>query len=360
MASSMHQYARKGRSLNNSFTSLRIKRILIGFAIATLVLGCMFTAIVLLFVNFSPQETASIPILSSFAGQEPTPFQPLKATATPQLPTYILSGALVPSGKIESIPGQINILILGSDWRVNRGMNTDVMTLVSIYTREQKVSLLSFPRDLWVDIPGFGKERINAIYAIGGFPLLQASFERNFSIHLDHYMMTSLDAFIGIIDTLGGVDINAAVNLTDKCDLYGQKNLSCSIGPGIAHLDGQTALWYVRSRHTTSDIDRTRRAQEVLVGIFHKLLSLNGLNRIPDLFNQFSSSVKTDISIMDILSLVPVAPVIASDSNRISHFNIGLAQGTMTMLNVNGINYSVILPDYNAIWELVKQAVYSP
>ena len=213
----------KRKNVTQSMSSLRLKKILLSFLITIFFIGCLFVASLLIFSALSPQQAASIPIISSFSGQEPTPFQPLKATSTPQLPVYTLSGALVPSGKVETIPGQVNILVLGSDWRVNRGMNTDVMTLVSIYTREQKVSLLSFPRDLWVDIPGFGKERINAIYAIGGFPLLQASFEHNFSIHLDHYMMTSLDAFIGIVDTLGGIDINAASNLTDKCDLYGQK-----------------------------------------------------------------------------------------------------------------------------------------
>jgi polyisoprenyl-teichoic acid--peptidoglycan teichoic acid transferase len=340
--------------------SLRTKKILLGLGIVVLISGCLFTSVIAIFSKLSSQEIKSIPIISSINGQEPTPFQPLKPTATPQLPIYSLSNALVPSGTIETIPGQVNILILGSDWRVNRGMNTDVITLVSIYTYEQRISLLSLPRDLWVDIPGFGKERINAIYAIGGFPLLQSSFERNFSIHLDHYMMTSLDAFVGIVDTLGGVDINASTNLTDKCDLYGQKNLSCSIGPGLAHMDGQTALWYVRSRHTTSDIDRTRRAQEVLVGLFNKVMSLGGLNRIPELYDQLAASVKTDLSISNILSLIPVALSVASDNNRIRHFNIGLDHGTMTMLNFNGINYSVILPNYGAIWEIVKQAVYTP
>ena len=84
----------------------------------------------LIFSLFTSQSDGVLPALSALSGQEPTPFQPMRATSTPQLPTYKISAALVPSGNRETVPGQINILVLGSDWRPNRGMNTDVATLV--------------------------------------------------------------------------------------------------------------------------------------------------------------------------------------------------------------------------------------
>jgi LCP family protein required for cell wall assembly len=104
---------------------------------------------------------------------------------------------------------------------------------------------------------------------------------------LDHFIQTDFNGFQAIIDTLGGIDIDTAVNLSDRCDLPYSHGSYCSVGPGHHLLDGALALWYVRSRYSISDFDRGRRAQEVTEGIFNKLISWNALTKAPELFSLF-------------------------------------------------------------------------
>jgi len=289
---------------------------------------------------------------------QPTPFQPFYYTATPTRNVEPITNALVPNPGLLPPDGQVNILILGSDWRENSGYRTDVVLLLSIFTKEKKVSLVSFPRDLWVTIPGLQEERINTAMGYGGFPLLASTFEYNFAIHIDHYMMTNFYGFKGIVDTLGGIDIEASQNTADKCDLSYAHGSWCSVGPGTEHLDGEKALWYVRSRYTSNDFDRTRRAQEVLQALFKKIMTLDAISRAPEIYNLFISSVETDLSLSDILALIDVAPVFLSDSSSIRRYAIGTNQVTSYVIPSSGA--SVLLPNYEAIWQVIQEAVYTP
>lgn len=169
-----------------------------------------------------------IPISSILnnSGTTPTPFQP-------NLPTSIMGDAEIPTPTsitsaetaLTSTPvdtnitipeGQINILVFGSDYRPGRGFRTDVIMLLSLNPKKGTASLTSFPRDLYIAIPGIGMERINTAQAYGGFSLMAATFQQNFGVTPDYYMMTNFDGFKGIIDTLGGITVNAAINLTDE------------------------------------------------------------------------------------------------------------------------------------------------
>ena len=169
-------------------------------------------------------------------------------------------------------------------------------------------------------------------------------------------MMTNFSGFTSIIDTLGGIDIEASRNTADRCDLSYQHGAWCSIGPGQATLDSELALWYVRSRYTSNDFDRTRRAQEVLEGLFKKLMSLDAIARAPELYNLFISSVETDMVFEDILALIAIAPAVLSDTTRVTRYYIGPEQVTSYVIPSSGAN--VLLPKYDAIWEIIKQAVY--
>ena len=288
---------------------------------------------------------------------EPTAFQPFYNTATPTREVEPITDSLVPNPGLLPPDGQVNILILGSDWRASSGYRTDILLLMSIYTKEKKVSLVSFPRDLWVDIPGLQEERINTAMGYGGFPLLASTFEYNFAIPIDHYMMTNFAGFTDIVDTLGGIEVDAAINTADQCDLSYAHGAWCSVGPGIETLDGETALWYVRSRKTSSDFDRTRRAQEVLIGLFKKLMSFNAVTQAPELYNQFIDSVETDMSLGDILEIADVAPAILSDTSRIQRYAIGMDH-VSPMTTTTGAY--ILQPNYDAVWAIIKEAVYTP
>jgi len=289
--------------------------------------------------------------------KQPTPFQPMQYTATPKSLRQPITSALVPNEGFVPPEGQVNILILGSDWRPDSGFRTDVILLVSIFTNEGKINLLSFPRDLWVEIPDQEADRINTVMARGSFPLLVQTFERNFAIPVDFYMMTNFNGFKAIVDTLGGIEIETPQNTSDSCTISYLDSKWCSVGPGIVKLDGELALWYVRSRYTSSDYDRTRRAQEVMEGLFKKLMSINAISRAPEIYNLFISSVETNLTLNDILQFIRIAPLVLAEPERVRRFVIGIDQVTP---NMTAGGASVLLPNYDAIWEVVREAVYIP
>jgi polyisoprenyl-teichoic acid--peptidoglycan teichoic acid transferase len=170
-----------------------------------------------------------------------------------------------PLGVLSQPKGQINIVLMGSDQRRNEpGFRTDTIVLLTLNPRDGTASLTSFPRDLYVYIPGWTMQRINTAFPHGGFPMLQDTFEYNFGVRPDFYMMISLWSFTQVVDNLGGIDVQVGQTLTDQRDGHGQY----TVRTGQVRMDGETALWYVRSRYSTSDFDRTRRQQEVIQALF--------------------------------------------------------------------------------------------
>ena len=312
-------------------------------------------------LSFSDDSGSGIQLLADAlknGNTEPTAFQPFYYTATPTNDAQPITDALVPNPGLLPPDGQINILVLGSDFRPNSGYRTDVVLLVSIFTKENKISLISFPRDTWVEIPGLQEERINTVMGYGGLPLLVDTFEHNFAVHIDHYMMTNFSGFKAIVDTLGGIDINASQNTSDRCDLSYAHGGWCSVGPGTEHLDGEVALWYVRSRYTSNDFDRTRRAQEVLIGLSNKLMTLDAISRAPEIYDLFIDSVETDMTLNDILGVLNVLPAVLNDTSRIHRYNLNTAQLTPYTIPYSGAY--VLLPNYDAVWQVIQEAVYTP
>ncbi len=293
-------------------------------------------------------------------------------TATPYLP--IMETVLTPDpekDKTETAPvvpteyvpqrpeGQVNILVLGSDYRPESGYRTDVFMLLSIYPKEGTASILSFPRDLYVYLPGIGNQRINVAQPFGGFALSKATLEENFGVTADYYIMTNFQGFKGIINSLGGITVNAGSYLSDHCELpQGDASKNCTVYAGPNYMNGETALWYVRSRYTTSDFDRTRRAQEVMFAIFEKLMSLDAISRVPELYNLYLSSVETDLGLKDIVPLMPVTSQILSDPSRLRRFAIGEEQVSPYVLPDSGAN--VLIPNYELIEKVIFNSAFTP
>ncbi len=226
----------------------------------------------------------------------PTPPPP---TATPKPGT--LSGPVPP---ITQAKGRINIMLLGSDQR--RGhydFRTDAIMLLSYNPKTGATSLVSFPRDTYVYLPGMYYQRINTAMEFGGFPLLASTMEYNFGIRPDYYILINFVGFQQLIDRLGGVDVYVSRRLCDKRTHYGYY----CIGPGNVHMDGSLALWYARSRKTTSDFDRARRQQDLLLAIIHRLISFDAFTRAPELYNAYRQMVETNISPGDFSIMVTKA-----------------------------------------------------
>lgn len=333
-------------------TLLKITSALILFSMAS----CSFPAISQYPASSQPLAAGQTLVTADpNASPTPTPFQPLSPTKVIN-PTGEPTSATTTSG-LPILPkpeGQINILVLGSDWRPNGGYRTDVILLFGLNTKKKTVSVISFPRDLWVDIPGYGQQRINVAQAFGGFETMADTLEQNFGVRPDRYIMTNFTGFKGIIDSLGGITVEAAKNLTDHCDLPQAVNTYCSVGPGSVTMDGAEALWYVRSRYSTDDFDRTRRAQEVMQGVFRKIVSLDGLTRVPELYQAYQNSVETDLTLADITSLIPLATALG-DGSSVNRYTIDRTLVTPWITNQGA---DVQIPNTEAIWEIIKKAFF--
>jgi LCP family protein required for cell wall assembly len=322
--------------------------------------------------NPRPQAVANVVITApANATATATPFLPVGPTYTPG-PTQATDVAVTPVATEEPITiptlptpirvekelpqGTVNFVVLGNDLRPGGGFRTDVIMLVSVNGTKGTVSVVSFPRDLYVTIPGWTTQRINTAFQAGGFQTLASTLEYNFGVRPSFYVMTNFQGFIDIINGLGGIEVQAGSFLSDSCDLPIGRAGRCTIYPGSVMMDGETALWYVRSRHSSSDFDRMRRAQEVLYGIFKRLMGADALLHLPDFFNAYQSSVQTNITLADIVPLAPLATTILQDSSRVRRYSVG-AGYVYNYITEEGA--MVLLPNYAAITQLLAEAVFN-
>jgi polyisoprenyl-teichoic acid--peptidoglycan teichoic acid transferase len=282
----------------------------------------------------------------------PTPFQP-----EGEIPneTRAPDQALTPTLRTLQKPeGQVNILLLGSDARPNDGgFRTDVIVWVSLNPKGEFVSAVSFPRDLFVKIPGQGENRINTAFVRGGFDLLADTFDINFGVRPDHYILVDFNGFTTVINNLGGINVQVPQNLTDTCATWVNPSGMCSVGPGMVQMNGDLALWYARSRNSTNDIHRARRAQDVIEGIFRRLMSLDVILRAPELYNAYTTYVQTDIRLGDVLPLMPLASKINENSD-IRNYVVGYDHA-YDWITLQGAQ--VLVPDYEAIQNLIIEAL---
>ncbi len=289
--------------------------------------------------------TAAAPPIPNSAGEQPTPLPPL----TP------LTGNET-----------INFLLIGSDKRPGGSFRTDTMIVVVLWPKEGQVSMISIPRDLWIYIPTVGLQRINTAYQSGeldGYPgggpgLLRDTIAYNLGIRIDHTAMVEFDGFRRIVDTLGGLDVPVACPYTDwhLIDPTYDPNVAANwslytVQPGIDHMDGDLALWYARSRLKSSDFDRGRRQQEVLRAIFAQALKTDTLARIPQLYNDFSSAIVTDLGLADMLKLALYAPKLTNANIRSYYIRPPYVSDWITPGGAD-----VLLPNQAALEQMLVQA----
>ncbi len=295
-----------------------------------------------------------------------TPFQPLPPTATyfptatPVPPTpepkqeigsFSSSGSLT-AGMIPQPKGQVNILLLGSDQRSNSsGFRTDTILLVTINPAQNSINITSFPRDLYVNIPGGSSNRINTAYGRGGFETIAKTFEVNFGVRPDFFVLINFWSFKEVIDSLGGINVYAAQPLSE----YTARGWF-TIPAGKNHMDGDTALYYSRSRKSTSDFDRNRRQQEVVKGIIDKLISLYTIAKIPELYSIYTNNVTTNVKLTNIIPLIPVVARFKENS-KVKHYYIGRGQVSNWITPGGGM---VLLPYQDAVLDVMRQALNSP
>lgn len=265
------------------------------------------------------------------------PFNPLDEAAieasSTELPPLVQEGAVPTSSPDEPTPTaipvaergldsdeRITVLMMGIDRRPGEPFisRTDTMMLLSFNPRSEKISLLSIPRDLYVVIPGRGRDRINTAFVYGaqgnnpagGAELAMQTVEYNLGVEVDHYLMVDFSAFIRVVDAIGGIDVEVPYDIYDPDfpDMnYGYDPLY--IEAGQQHFDGLMALKYARTRHQDNDFYRARRQQQVLMAIRSKVLRLGPaemLKQAPFLYRQFEDGIRTDMSLEQILTVANV------------------------------------------------------
>ena len=219
---------------------------------------------------------------------------------------------------------RINVLLLGVDRRDAGDVpRADTIIVVTIDPLTKDVGMLSIPRDLLVTIPGYGQEKINAAYPLGmsssltGPGLLRATIEYNFGIPIHYYAEVDFEGFVRIVDTLGGVVVDVPAPIKD--DEYPGEDYNYTriyFAPGLQHMDGRTALRYVRTRHDDNDFSRGYRQQQVLRALREQGLRLDLLRKAPQLVDALADTVRTDLSPQQVLALAKLGSEIPRERIR--------------------------------------------
>ena len=261
--------------------------------------------------------------------------------------------------------GVTNILLIGNDSRLGgEDGRSDAMILVSVSKNTGKILMTSILRDVYVEIPGHGSNRLNAAYAFGGAELLMETIEQNFDIPVHRYVLVNFEAFASVVDAVGGVDlelsaeevvwVNAYLNeyneLTGK--EFGYDYLPQTDG-GMVHLNGAQALAYSRNRYIGSDFGRTERQRKVMEQIVKKLPSVI-VKDLDGLIYALFPNLTTNLTLKECYGLVLRAPFII----RYERMSTGLPlEGTWQNETID--NMAVLGIDFDANRKYLRENLYS-
>lgn len=255
---------------------------------------------------------------------------------------------------------RINILLLGIGGPGHVGPNlTDTILLASIDPINNSIALVSIPRDLWVQIPGYGSQKINAAYAYGkeyskskkrsqqyldGFKLIDQALSPVIGMDIDYHVLVNFAAFKEAVNDLGGVTINVPETLYDPTIAWENNANPLIANKGTQTMNGAQALLYARSRATSSDFARGQRQRALLVAIGNKVLSLGTFSnpvRVSNLLSSFGQNVFTDFSLGN---LKPIYGLVSKvPASNITSLDIASTPGNLvTTGNLNGL--SVVYP----------------
>jgi polyisoprenyl-teichoic acid--peptidoglycan teichoic acid transferase len=200
---------------------------------------------------------------------------------------------------------RLDILVLGirgKDDPVNGGLLTDTILLFSMDTKSGRASLVSIPRDLTVRITDERTEKINAAYAHYGVGGTKKLFSRILGVAIDNVIVADFEAFRSVVDTLGGI----TVTLDKPFSESQQWGNEFTLPAGENTLDGEQALYYARSRYSTSDFDRSRRQMQVILAIKEKATALSLTKdpiKILEVVTAAKKHIATDLNIFDLGTL---------------------------------------------------------
>jgi len=313
-------------------------------------------------------------------------------------PGDVLSFFREPTGELKSTDGKTNLLILGIDKRANvqysfvgpsgreerNGFLSDTIIILSVDLNSKQTSMISIPRDTWISIPGWASfsassGKINSVYSLGdmyGYPggglkLAEKVISDHLGIPIHYGARIDFEGFKKGIDTLGGIDVIVDKTFDDyQYPAEGKETAICSDGTfncrflhlhfnaGSTHMDGETALGYVRSRSGTngegSDFARSRRQQKIIQAAMKKATSMGNLLdpfKLNRLFREFGKAVETDFDLKSLPKIVKLAKEVKIDTVR----TLVLEPSSGLMIHPDPASYGgayVIVPKRN--WDEIK------
>jgi LCP family protein required for cell wall assembly len=295
------------------------------------------------------------------------------STAGPGMPTT--SAPQVPLPPAWDGASRVNILVMGYDYEANWDPNTrlcpcrsDTMIVFTIDPVSHTAGMISVPRDMWVNIPGFNSyNKINAalflgdLYKIpgGGAEEAMKTVENFLGIPIQYFALIDFTAFTKMIDTIGGV----CLDIPSKIDvgvLFEPGTVT--LQPGNQCLSGKVALGYARARDVSQgvangDVERAQHQQQVIMAVRDKVLSpgnfLNLMSQAPTLYNELSSGINTNLTLDDVMRLAMLAKDIPLDSIKTGVIDYTMMQdGTYEL---NGQKLAVLRPYPDKIRELVDK-----
>jgi len=203
-----------------------------------------------------------------------------------------------------------SILFIGVDDSDTRDFNSssrsDALMLATFNEKAKSVKLVSIPRDSYVYIPEVDKEdKITHAHAYGGPAATIETVEELFDIPIDYYVKMNFNAFIDVVDALGGIEAEVPYELHEM-DSRDRKN-AIHLEPGIQELDGEEALALARTRKKDSDIQRGIRQQEILEAIIKKAVTIKGITKYADVIEAVGDNLTTDLSFNNMKSFIEYA-----------------------------------------------------
>lgn len=198
----------------------------------------------------------------------------------------------------------INILILGDDSAFDRpggrvSGRTDIIMLLHLNLENYQGTIVTIPRDTWVQIPGHSETKINAAHALGGNELTVETIEQFSGLDIDFYVITDFDGFVPLVDFLGGVTVEVTEDLADSFS-------NCYLDKGVHHLNGEQALALSRNRHRNDGAyAREKEAAKIIVALYEQKTTLEKIVKLPAFINFLLNYTWTDMDFSDAVRLLP-------------------------------------------------------
>lgn len=209
--------------------------------------------------------------------------------------------------KVEPVHDNVSILFVGVDDSENRGQGSensrsDALILATLNNKTKTIKMLSIPRDSYVNIPSVGyKDKIAHAHAFGGTLSTIETVEGLLDIPIDYYVRMNFNAFIDVVDALGGIEAKVPYVLHEKDEF--DRN-SINLQPGLQHLNGSEALALARTRKQDSDIERGKRQQEILTAIIKQVASVGAISKYDDVIKAIGDNMKTDMTFSEMKSFL--------------------------------------------------------